>query len=87
MSTKVVNRWNDFDPLEEIIIGLPNDACSPSTEPAYEPKLSKQHLKESFLNSKKSPSSIKAAGKDLEGLKDLLEGEGITGKKSNEYLN
>ena len=33
---QVVNRWTDFDKLEEVIVGLADDACYPPHEPACE---------------------------------------------------
>ena len=68
----LVSRWNDFDPLEEVVVGLPTDACSISMEP------SRQYPNfEKYMNGKKSSKSIKAAKTELEGLKTFLEGEGI----------
>ena len=34
----LVNRWNDFDQLEEIMVGVANDACFPPLEPACQLK-------------------------------------------------
>ena len=29
----LVNRWNDFDPLEEVVLGIADGACFPPMEP------------------------------------------------------
>lgn len=36
---KVVNSHNDWDPLEETMLGFPDNACIPPDEPAYQAKI------------------------------------------------
>lgn len=35
----IVSSYNEWDPLEEIILGIPDYACIPQDEPAYRSKL------------------------------------------------
>ena len=32
---KIVNSHNEWDPLEEVVLGIPDYACIPQDEPAY----------------------------------------------------
>ena len=40
MSKTVVSSWNDFVPLEHVIIGRADSTCIPPSEPATEAKIS-----------------------------------------------
>jgi glycine amidinotransferase len=31
----IVNSWNEWDPLEEVIVGIPDNACIPGYEPCF----------------------------------------------------
>lgn len=37
--TKIVNSWNDFDPLKRIIVGVADHSCIPPEEPATSEKV------------------------------------------------
>ena len=39
MQTGLVNSWNEWDQLEEIIVGTASMAVIPPTEPAFEMKV------------------------------------------------
>ncbi|EER01785.1 hypothetical protein Pmar_PMAR015527 [Perkinsus marinus ATCC 50983] len=38
----LVNRWNDFDPLEEVVVGIADGSCFPPHEPACESEFNDQ---------------------------------------------
>ena len=37
--TKIVNSWNDFDPLKHVIVGRAENSCIPPEEPATSEKV------------------------------------------------
>ena len=37
--TKIVNSWNDFDPLKHVIVGRADHSCIPPEEPATSEKV------------------------------------------------
>lgn len=74
-----VNSFNEWDPLEEVIVGVVDGASFPSWHIALEPVLpSDQH--EVFRRNAGKPfpaEHIAAANKDLEEFVHILEGEGV----------
>lgn len=94
----LVNRWNDFDPLEEVVLGIADDACFPPLEPACQSEFNDQHTKygakmshafSEYLPWPTGPKLrrfITGANKELDGLKDVFEGEGITVRRPDEKL-
>ncbi len=36
---KIVNSWNDFDPLKHVIVGRAENSCIPPEEPATSEKV------------------------------------------------
>ena len=57
-ATPLVNRWNDWDPLEEIILGIANDACFPPMEPACQSEFNDQHTKYTINVTQYSPYDV-----------------------------
>jgi len=98
MAQPLVNRWNDFDPLEEVILGIADGACFPPLEPACQSEFNDQHTK--FGATMSHPFSeyvpwptgpklrkfITKANEELEGMKNLLEGEGVIVKRPDPKL-
>ncbi|CAD7946342.1 unnamed protein product [Amoebophrya sp. A25] len=94
----IVNRWTDFDPLEEVILGVADDACFPPLEPACQSEFNDQHTKygakmsHAFSEWMPWPTGpklrrfIEGANKELEGMKDVLEGEGVIVKRPDRSL-
>ena len=37
--TKIVNSWNEWDPLKHVIVGKADNCCIPPAEPATDPKI------------------------------------------------
>ncbi|CAD7970495.1 unnamed protein product [Amoebophrya sp. A120] len=98
MEKAIVNRWNDFDPLEEVILGIADDACFPPMEPACQSEFNDQYTKygakmshpfSEYLPWPTGPKLkrfIDGANKELEGMKDVLEGEGVIVKRPDRKL-
>jgi glycine amidinotransferase len=88
-TTPVVNRWNDFDPLEEVCLGIADGACFPPLEPACQSEYNDQHTKYGCKMSHpmseyvpwptgpKLKRFIDGANKELNNLKEVFEGEGV----------
>jgi len=85
-----VNRWNDFDPLEEVVLGIADGACFPPIEPACRSEFNDQHTKYGACMSHaiseyipwptgpKIKKYIDDANEELNGMRDVMEGEGVT---------
>jgi len=39
MSKKIVNSWNEWDPLKHVIVGRADGTCIPAPEPALDAKV------------------------------------------------
>jgi glycine amidinotransferase len=86
---RLVWRWNDFDPLEEVMVGIADDACFPPLEPACQSEFNDQHTKYGakmshpmseyvpWPSGPKLKRFIKAANNELDGMVAMLEGEGV----------
>jgi glycine amidinotransferase len=95
---QIVNRWTDFDKLEEVIVGLADDACFPPHEPACEAEFNDAHVKfgtkmsHNFSDYVPWPTGPKlrkftdAANKELNNLTEVLEGEGVTVRRPDKSL-
>ncbi|KAF4722819.1 hypothetical protein FOZ62_010045 [Perkinsus olseni] len=89
----LVNRWNDFDPLEEVVVGIADGSCFPPHEPACESEYNDQYTK--YGSSMSHPFSeflpwptgpklkrfINRCNEELDGLKEVLESEGVIVKR------
>ena len=76
MPSIVVNSWNDFDPLEHVIVGRADFTCIPPTEPATEAKIPE----DSDMRGMWGPrplDTVEQANAELEYLVTVLEGQGI----------
>eukprot|EP00397_Hematodinium_sp_SG-2012_P006202 GEMP01006230.1.p1 GENE.GEMP01006230.1~~GEMP01006230.1.p1 ORF type:complete len:403 (+),score=92.92 GEMP01006230.1:222-1430(+) len=96
ISTPMVNRWNDFDPLEEVVLGSADDACFPPTEPACHPEFNDQYtkygvqMKHPFSEYVPWPTGPKLkkfiddANEEMDGMRDTMEGEGVIVRRPDE---
>ena len=76
MPSTVVNSWNDFDPLEHVIVGRADFTCIPPAEPATEAKI--PH--DSDMRGMWGPrplDTVEKANAELEYLVTVLQGRGI----------
>ena len=85
MSVTLVSRFNDFEKLEEIVVGLPTDACELTRENAQDWK-NRDAIRKSQLGSKMPTEMIKMAKFEMDGLCSVLEGEGICVRRPDEQL-
>ncbi|QKW08917.1 amidinotransferase [Streptomyces sp. NA04227] len=75
-----VSSYTEWDPLEEVIVGILDDARFPQWHPSLEPVIpTQQH--ETFRQrggEEFPPEIVKAANEELEEFVRILEGEGVT---------
>lgn len=74
---KVVNSWNDFDPLKHCIVGIADNSCIPPAEPAFKPYIPK----DSPMGGKpglRPLDTIYKANEQLNNLAKVLEKLGVT---------
>ena len=76
MSNTVVSSWNDFDPLEHVIVGRADFTCIPPTEPATEAKIPE----DSDMRGMWGPrplDTVEQANAELDHLVAVLETRGV----------
>ncbi len=75
----IVNSWNEWDELEEVIVGIADNACFDPTEPASHPKLRDSKVADiiPFPSGQKSQAVINKANEELAGFTSLLESHGV----------
>lgn len=72
----LVNSWNEWDPLREIVVGSARQASFEPAEPGYRPAL--RGLPGPFPTGAKPASMTEPAEEELAGLVALLESRGVT---------
>lgn len=75
----IVNSWNEWDELEEVIVGSAENACFEPTEPGSYPKLRDSKITDTipFPSGQKSDALNDKANEELAGLAALLESQGV----------
>ena len=76
----VVNSYNEWDPLEEVIVGVADGACIPGWHAAIQATMPECHW-DFFAGQGGKPfpqEMIDRARRDLDGFVALLEAEGVT---------
>jgi len=76
----VVSSYNEWDPLEEVVVGVVDRACIPAWHVALKATMPASQW-QFFVDNGGKPfpePMIEAARKDLEGFVHLLESEGVT---------
>lgn len=73
----VVGSWNEWDPLEEIVVGTADGACYEPTEPGHRPKVRGAGSRSSFPTGPKPAQAVAMANEELDGLVALLESHGV----------
>ena len=71
----IVNSWNEWDPLVEVIIGRADGACVPPKEPAYMVK-SEGRVAQPDFSGPHDHESIRAAAKQQDNLCKVLSNLG-----------
>ena len=76
LSQKVCS-WNEWDPLEEVIVGLAEGSAVPPNHPAEEAKIF--NLPNTLEGvGPRDPDKIRAAAEELDGFADILRSHGVT---------
>ncbi len=76
----VVSSYNEWDPLEEVVVGIVDHACIPAWDVALKATMPQSQW-QFFIDNGGQPfpeDMIAAARRDLEGFVRLLEAEGVT---------
>lgn len=74
---EIVKSWNEWSPLERVIVGRPEGTHHPSPEPMW--KYDRPEAGHPLPNYGPFPEEkVKAANKQMDNFVDILEGEGAT---------
>ncbi|WP_419998124.1 glycine amidinotransferase [Streptomyces boninensis] len=76
-SPPAVNSWNEWDPLQEIVVGSADNACFEPTEPGSRPAV-RNTPGTGFPTGPKSKEAIDLANEELTGLTQVLRSQGVT---------
>lgn len=74
---KIVNSWNDFDPLKHVILGRADNCCIPAPEPATETKIPTDSDMRKVPWGPRSQESVDRANEQLDNFAALLTKRGI----------
>lgn len=87
MSNKIVNSWNEWDELEEIIVGIADYASFEPKEPGNHPKLRDPKLAPTipFPSGIKNPEVLEKANEELDGLVSLLKSHNIIVRRPEKF--
>lgn len=80
--TPVVNSWNEWDTLREIVVGSADGACFEPVEPGNRPQIRNQPGVP-FPTGRKT--EIARANEELENLAELLVSQGVTVRRPGAY--
>lgn len=78
MNGSVVNSWNEWDPLREVIVGNALGAADLGFEPAFAPYHPAGAPSRAASGAAVHPAVLAAAQRQLDDFADLLTGRGIT---------
>ena len=87
-SIPVVNAHNEWDPLEEIIVGIVEGARVPPWEPVTPAVVHHEHLLDFYRQNGGQPwpqDLLDAAQKDLDEFVHILEAEGVRVRRPTPY--
>jgi glycine amidinotransferase len=83
-TSRVVESWNEWDPLTDVVLGSADNACFEPREPGCRPQIrSAPHLR--FPTGAKSQAVIEKANEELGGLAALLESQQITVRRPEPF--
>jgi glycine amidinotransferase len=72
-----VNSWNEWDPLEEVIVGSARGAADIGFEPGLGPFVGAEPSGRTFEGGRVDAAVVDEAERQLDGLADLLDGLGV----------
>ena len=74
--TKIVNSWNDFDPLKHVIVGRADFSVIPPEEPATSEKVPIDSEMRGMWGPRPT-ATVEAANEQLDNYVKILEGLGV----------
>lgn len=74
---RIVNSYNEWDPLEEVIVGSVIGAAKMAFEPALSPFYPLNSQERNFLGAKVNEKEVEEAQAQLDNLARVLENEGV----------
>ncbi|QKV74665.1 glycine amidinotransferase [Amycolatopsis sp. Hca4] len=75
--TRIVNSWNEWDTLQEVVVGTAENACFEPTEPGHRPQERGLSEPRPFPTGPKPRELNEKAEEELAGLVSLLESQGV----------
>src|SRR5437773_618880 len=87
MQTEIVNAWNEWDELEEIVVGIADNAYFEPTEPGSRPALRDKNIAKMspFPRGPKKQEVTEKAHEELNGLVALLESHCVTVRRPEKH--
>lgn len=80
---RIVNSWNEWDPLEEVVVGTATGACYDPSEPGYAPRV--RDGIGAFPRGPRLASTVEQANAELDGLVKLLESRDVTVRRPSPF--
>ena len=74
---KIVNSWNEWDPLKHVIVGVADNCMIPPLETAVDPKFEVGSPMRELAGTQRSQESIEKANAQLDDFADILRKRGI----------
>merc|ERR1719491_1552042 len=75
---RVVWAWNEFDPLEEVIVGIADGSAVPPNEPGHLSKIWNLPSTIAEYGKRRTPDKIQKASAELDNFSAVLRERGIT---------
>ena len=75
-NNKIVNSWNEWDPLKHVIVGRADDCCIPAPEPALDAKVPEDSDMKGQYGPRKQ-KTVDKANELLNNFANILEKRGI----------
>jgi len=82
MMTKIVNSWNDWDPLKRVIVGRADNSVIPPEEPATSEKVPVDSAMRGMWGPRPL-ETVEKANAQLDNLVDVLEEARSPGRSSD----
>jgi len=84
---RVVWAWNEFDPLEEVIVGIADGSAVPPNEPGHLSKV--WHLPHTIedMGTRRDEEKVRKAGAELDNFASVLEQRGIVVRRPTKMEN
>mmetsp|Transcript_4201 Transcript_4201/g.8095 ORF Transcript_4201/g.8095 Transcript_4201/m.8095 type:complete len:423 (+) Transcript_4201:38-1306(+) len=84
---RVVWAWNEFDPLEEVIVGIAEGSSVPPNEPGHLSKVWHMPNTVADMGQLRPAEKVEKAGKELDNFAAVLESRGIVVRRPTRMAN